>query len=234
MSCLQTANKNLQARELTTIRTSFLYSHLTRLLDTSLVRRVLQSSLVGRLRRGSPSRRDILQPGFGYIPRRGGLLPRRGEELQRDVVGIAEREPRTVRGVNDAAVRQCPARRASTPTARARLGCRTRTHMVQSRPALVKGVRAVRIRELVEAHQGLAAQQPDDVMERSRILVEHGRAADEVLVPGATPFKVRDGQSHVGYAGNSGTMTSLKRVDRHDSACRLVPGGPSRTSAAYE
>jgi SAM-dependent methyltransferase len=49
LSCLQTANKNLQ-QELTTIRTSFLYSHLTRLLDASLVRRVLQSSLVRRLR----------------------------------------------------------------------------------------------------------------------------------------------------------------------------------------
>jgi SAM-dependent methyltransferase len=53
LSCLQTANKNLQ-QELTTIRTSFLYSHLTRLLDASLVRRVLQSSLVGRLR-GRPT-----------------------------------------------------------------------------------------------------------------------------------------------------------------------------------
>ena len=32
LSCLQTANRELQ-QELTTIRTSFLYSHLTRLLD---------------------------------------------------------------------------------------------------------------------------------------------------------------------------------------------------------
>jgi SAM-dependent methyltransferase len=56
LSCLQTANKNLQ-QELTMIRTSFLYSHLTRLLDASLVRRVLQSSLVRRLRErpASPS-----------------------------------------------------------------------------------------------------------------------------------------------------------------------------------
>lgn len=53
LSCLQTANKNLE-QELTTIRTSYLYSHLTRLLDASLVRWVLQSSLVRRLR-GRPA-----------------------------------------------------------------------------------------------------------------------------------------------------------------------------------
>ncbi len=76
--------------------------------------------------------------------------------------------------------------------------------MVEAGPTLVEGIRAVRIMELVEAHQRLAAQQPDDMMEGSRILVDHGWAADEGLVPRATPFKVGDSQGHMGDAGEFG------------------------------
>jgi hypothetical protein len=42
-------------RELQTIRGSYLYSHLTRILEVPLVRRMLQSSLVRSLRRSPPS-----------------------------------------------------------------------------------------------------------------------------------------------------------------------------------
>ena len=46
---LQTANRDLQ-QELATIRGSFLYSHLTKALDTPLIRRLLKSKFVGSLK----------------------------------------------------------------------------------------------------------------------------------------------------------------------------------------
>jgi len=62
--------------------------------------------------------------------------------------------------------------------------------VVQTRPPLVEGIRSVRIGELVDADQGLAAKEPNDVMERTRVFVDDRRSPEEVLVPGPTPTKI--------------------------------------------
>ena len=48
------ANRGLQ-RELQTIRSSFLYSHLTRILEAPVIRRLLHTRLIRSLKRGQPS-----------------------------------------------------------------------------------------------------------------------------------------------------------------------------------
>jgi hypothetical protein len=64
----------------------------------------------------------------------------------------------------------------------------------------------------METHQRLTAQQPDDVTERARVLVEDRRAADEGLVPRTTSVDGGDRESHVGDAREFGHDVLLERL----------------------
>ena len=85
--------------------------------------------------------------------------------------------------------------------------------VVQTRPTLIERIRSMRIGELVDADQCLAPEEPYDVVERTRVLIDDRRSPDEVLVPGPTPTEIGDGQRHVRYAGEFGHDTSLKPLD---------------------
>ena len=65
-------------------------------------------------------------------------LRRWREELQRDVVGIAERESRTVRGVDDAAVLNGQLVELRLPLLQLIPTAAGESDMVQARPALVE------------------------------------------------------------------------------------------------
>ena len=67
----------------------------------------------------------------------------------------------------------------------------TEGKMVEPRPELSKRVGAVHVRMLVDAQQG-ATGQPDDVVERTRVLVEHRRCIDQPPVPFAAAVKIAD------------------------------------------
>src|SRR5260370_40391682 len=54
--------------------------------------------------RPAASRRELTEESAPETGRDGYDLPRRGEELQRDVVRVAEGEPRAIRCVDDSAV----------------------------------------------------------------------------------------------------------------------------------
>ena len=62
---------------------------------------------------------------------------------------------------------------------------------------LDKGYDYPQVRELVNADQCLAAEEPYDVVKRTRVLIDHRRSPDQVLIPGPTPTEVGDGQRHV-------------------------------------
>ena len=111
------------------------------------------------------------------------LPARRGEELQCDVVGIAERESRTIGCVNDPTVLDAQLVEPRLPLLEVSPTAARERDMVEARPALVEGIRTVWIREIVEAEQGLATKEPDRVAERTRILLDERRIPDEALVP---------------------------------------------------
>src|SRR5664280_1586650 len=107
------------------------------------------------------------------------------EELQRDVVRIAERQARAIGGVDDPAVRQAQLVQSCLPIRQIRsVGARER-QVIQTDPALVEGLIARWIGELVEPHQGLT-DKPDDMAEGSGIFVEDRCRAEQRPVPGDT------------------------------------------------
>ncbi len=43
--------------------------------------------------------------------------------------------------------------------------------------------------------QSLVAKKPYDVVERARVLIDHGWSAKKLLVPRPTPTEIRDGRA---------------------------------------
>jgi hypothetical protein len=69
--------------------------------------------------------------------------------------------------------------------------------MVQADPALAERRRDIRVGELVRADE-LAAHHPDDVAERSGVLIEHRLSFEQLGVPRDARLEVSHGQGHVG------------------------------------
>src|SRR6516165_5195222 len=105
------------------------------------------------------------------------------EELQGDVVGIAERQARPVWRVHDATVGDAQLIEAGLPLGKLVARRAGEREVGRSRPALVERLRAGRVGELVEPDQRLTADEPDDVPERSGVLVQPGLGTEEPLVP---------------------------------------------------
>src|SRR5262245_60092667 len=91
-----------------------------------------------------------------------GTSAGRREELQRDVVGVAEGQTRPVMGVDDAAVSDAEALEVLLPRFEfGPVGAGER-HVVEARPQLVEGFRARRVRVLVDP-VARPAEQPHHV-----------------------------------------------------------------------
>src|SRR6516165_5195398 len=120
------------------------------------------------------------------------------EELQGDVVGIAERQARPVWRVHDPTVGDAQLIEASLPLGKLVARRAGEREVVKPRPALVERLGAGRIGELVEPDQCLTADEPDDVPERPGVLVQHRLGTEEPLVPRHAPVEIGHGEGDVG------------------------------------
>lgn len=110
------------------------------------------------------------------------------EELQRDVVRIAERQARPIRRVHDAASGDIQLAQSSFPFCKLRAVGTGEREVIEANSALVEWFVAHWVRELVEADECLA-DEPDDVAERSGVLVEDGFRTEERFVPRDTSIQ---------------------------------------------
>ncbi len=65
--------------------------------------------------------------------------------------------------------------------------------MVESGSSFIERFRPVRIGELVDTDESLAAKEPNHVMKWPGIFIDDGLSSEEVLVLGTAPTKVCDG-----------------------------------------
>jgi hypothetical protein len=77
--------------------------------------------------------------------------------------------------------------------------------MIQARATFVERLRALQVRKLVEGDE-VASQQPDDVVEGTRVLVDQRIGAEQSVVPGTAPSKVGHGQGNMRYRGKLGHL----------------------------
>ena len=84
--------------------------------------------------------------------------------------------------------------------------------VVEPDAALVERVGTRRIGELVQADQGPSPEQPHDVPERPRVLIEDGLRPEQGLVPGNAAAQVAHRQRHMGDRGELGHPTSSRRA----------------------
>src|SRR5215212_8807049 len=96
----------------------------------------------------------------------------RREELQRDVVRVSERKARPVRGVDDAAMGDPERLQLGLMLLEVRATATPERNVIEAWPQLVERRVAARCRVLMDAEQR-RAEQPDDMMERAGVLVEH-------------------------------------------------------------
>ncbi len=126
-----------------------------------------------------------------------------GEELEGNVVGVAEGQAGPVRGVDDVSVRDRELVEPLLPPLELRSIGTGKGHMVQPRSQFARRLGRLGVRVLVEAEESPVAQKPDDVVERPRILVEDGLGIKEPAVPGDAALQVAYGQSDVSDDANS-------------------------------
>src|SRR5205823_11946878 len=81
--------------------------------------------------------------------------------------------------------------------------------MVEPGSELAEGVAALGLRVLVDPEQRGATEQPDDVVERAGVLVEHGLGVEETLIPSGAASEVAHGDSDVGNAGKRSHRASF-------------------------
>jgi len=106
---------------------------------------------------------------------------RGSEELQRDVVGIAERKARAVMRVHDPAVLDSQLAESGFPLFEFAAVRASECEVVQSNASLVETFGAA-VRELMKGDQGLA-RRPYDVAKRASVLVEDGLRTEECSIP---------------------------------------------------
>ena len=145
-------------------------------------------------RRAVPAGRPAA--GRRPVPLGADRSGRRGEQLEGDVVGVAERQPRTVARVHDLAVGHAQRVQAGRPLGQFGAARAAERHMVQAGPALVELLLAGQVRKAVQPEQG-AAERVDDVPERSGVLVEDRADAEEAGVPGLTDRQIGHGHGDV-------------------------------------
>jgi hypothetical protein len=127
----------------------------------------------------------------------GPRSARRREELEGDVVRVAERQTRTVARVYDLAVGHAQRVQAGRPLGQFGAARAAERHMVQARPPLVELVLARQVRKAVQPEHGVVAERVDDVTERSGVLVEDRADAEDPGVPGLADRQVGHGHGDV-------------------------------------
>ena len=133
----------------------------------------------------------------------------RGEQLERDVVGVAERQTRAVAGVDDARRGRCRARRAGRPTPRARRGWHSRTRCGRGRAGARRTARLLTRSGKPCSPSSVPPTRVDDVAERAGVLVEDGLDAEHLRVPGLAGLEVGHGHGDVRDGGHGGWVPRL-------------------------
>src|SRR5689334_9144403 len=171
-----------------------------------------------RRKPGPPERASLAVIRAPCPPDNDGLAGRR-EELQRNVVGVAEGKPRPVRCVDDAPVNNSELVELRLPRLQLRAVGTSEREVVQSNPTLIERA-SCGIRELVEADKR-AADRPYDVTERSGVLVQYRLRSEQLLVPRNTAVQIADGKSDVGDRRKVGHGV-LQRISLSNLRARVV------------
>jgi len=127
--------------------------------------------------------------GRGSRPAAARRSGRRREQLQGDVVRVAERQARTVARVLDLAVGHAQRVQAGGPLGQLGAARAAERDVVKAGPALVECVLAVQVGKAVQPEQR-AAQLVDDVPERAGVLVQDRLDAEDAGVPGLADRQV--------------------------------------------
>ena len=147
----------------------------------------------------------------------GKELSRRCEELQGDVVRVAERQARPIRGIHDATVGDAKLVEAFLPRLQLRSVGAAECDMVESGPQFVEGVRAGGLPVLVNA-EDCSPKEPNNMVEGAGVLVEDWCSVEEPLIPGSTSIEI------VHRHRNMGNSRKVRHVD---------PLLPSASPATY-
>jgi len=135
-------------------------------------------------------------------------LTGRCEELQGDVVRVAEREARAIRGVDHSSVSDAKIIEAFLPRLQLCTVGASEGDVVKPRPQLVEAVGGRGLAVLVNAEQR-APKEPHDVVERAGILVQNRCGVEELLVPGAALTEVIYRHSNMGERREVGHVKLL-------------------------
>jgi tetratricopeptide (TPR) repeat protein len=176
---------------------------------SSIVAKHLLHRVFGTMIRAAASRPEAAEVGGRAVPAgrpAAGRCPvpvgadrsgRRCEQLEGDVVRVAERQTRTVARVHDLAVGHAQRVQAGRPLGQLGAARAAERHMVQARPPLVELVLASQVRKAVQPEHGVVTERVDDVPERPGVLVEDRAGAEDAGVPGLADRQVGHGHGDV-------------------------------------
>src|SRR5580658_9575667 len=105
------------------------------------------------------------------------------EELQRDVVRIAEGQPRTVGSIDDTAVDDTESVEPGLPCLKLTSAATSKGQVIHADPALIEGKTVGRIGKLVQSDQGPAFDEPDSAPKRAGLVVDDQLGVEDSLVP---------------------------------------------------
>jgi transposase len=131
------------------------------------------------------------------------------EELQRDVVRIAERKTRAIRRIHDPAVLDAQLTEFGFPLVEFAAVCARECQVVESRSQLSERVATGRKRELVKSDERLTAEHPYDMAKRTGVLVDNGLGTEECLIPRDASIQVAHGECDMGNRGKLCHVCSL-------------------------
>jgi hypothetical protein len=100
------------------------------------------------------------------------VLRGRSEELQRDVVGITEGQPRTITSIDDAAVRNPEFFQPEFPRFKLAPTAAVKGQMVQTNSTLIERTAVSGARKLMKSDESVAANEPDGPSKWARTLVK--------------------------------------------------------------
>ena len=127
--------------------------------------------------------------------------PRRREQFEGDVVGIAERQAGAVAGIDDLAVGDAELVEAGGPFDELTASRAAERDVVETRLALVERLLVGEVGKVVQAEQRVA-DLVDDVPERAGVLVEDRCDAEDLGVPGLAASDVAHRHGDVGDGGD--------------------------------
>src|SRR3984885_9316400 len=151
-------------------------------------------------------------------------LGRRGEELKRDAIRVAEGQPGPIGGIDNAVMGNAELIEPIRPLLELVSIGAVEGQMMQAHAALVERQVVSRVGELVQANEGRTPYQPDHVSKWARVLVEDRLGGEQVLVPRDAAVEIADREHDRGDSREIGRVGLLvqrgKRYRTHSPIAR--------------